>query len=210
MTTLGSCGDPGTLCSEIHRLFRNVCRMDSVPADLDANVRAYACMHMHARTHCMQCAFVCSFFLVCECMHCATMLADWLARGAQWFVLPRPDGDRCLVLATRGKTFSRRRNGALLHEFHSFLPNGNSLSLLVLLCSCISMRAFLCMYMYLACSRLRTHWTLPLLMCVRTYFACIHVATCFLSSWYFQLYVLACLPACLPASLAGWPFGGVP
>lgn len=46
--------------------------------------------------------------------------------GSQtWFVIPRPEGQRCLVTASRGKTLSRLRNGNVLHRFNSSLPSGS-------------------------------------------------------------------------------------
>ena len=45
-----------------------------------------------------------------------------------WFVLPRPEGQRALVIASRGITISRLRNGRTLHTFPSALPNGNRIS----------------------------------------------------------------------------------
>ena len=39
--------------------------------------------------------------------------------------MPRPEGKRCLVIAARGVTHSRLRNGRLLHRFPSGLPNGS-------------------------------------------------------------------------------------
>ncbi len=42
-----------------------------------------------------------------------------------WYVTPRPEGTRCLVIANRGLTVSRKRNGQLLHRFPSALPNGS-------------------------------------------------------------------------------------
>eukprot|EP00242_Pyramimonas_sp_CCMP2087_P014178 CAMPEP_0198218704 /NCGR_PEP_ID=MMETSP1445-20131203/70703_1 /TAXON_ID=36898 /ORGANISM="Pyramimonas sp., Strain CCMP2087" /LENGTH=394 /DNA_ID=CAMNT_0043895857 /DNA_START=64 /DNA_END=1244 /DNA_ORIENTATION=+ len=42
-----------------------------------------------------------------------------------WYVLSHPEGERCLVIATRGGTITRRRNGSILHKFPSWLPNGS-------------------------------------------------------------------------------------
>jgi snurportin-1 len=39
--------------------------------------------------------------------------------------LPRPEGVRCLVIAAQGETVSRKRNGLVLHRFHSALPSGS-------------------------------------------------------------------------------------
>ena len=42
-----------------------------------------------------------------------------------WYVLPRPEGTRCLVVSQHHRTWSRRRNGLLLHAaFSSALPGG--------------------------------------------------------------------------------------
>lgn len=38
--------------------------------------------------------------------------------------MPRPEGQRCLVIAANGVTLSRQRNGRILHSFPSALPNG--------------------------------------------------------------------------------------
>ena len=40
------------------------------------------------------------------------------------YALPRPEGQRCLVVAARGQTLARRRNGSLLERFASPLPAG--------------------------------------------------------------------------------------
>lgn len=40
------------------------------------------------------------------------------------YALPRPEGQRCLVVAARGQTVARTRNGALLERFGSPLPAG--------------------------------------------------------------------------------------
>lgn len=39
-------------------------------------------------------------------------------------MLPRPEGQRCLVIAARGTTTARSRSGALLERFASLLPGG--------------------------------------------------------------------------------------
>lgn len=49
------------------------------------------------------------------------MHPDWLTDipadlGPNWLVLPRPEGPRCLVIASRGRTTSRLRNGVVLHR----------------------------------------------------------------------------------------------
>ena len=40
------------------------------------------------------------------------------------YALPRPEGQRCLVVASEGCTVSRTRAGRLLHTFPSALPGG--------------------------------------------------------------------------------------
>lgn len=40
------------------------------------------------------------------------------------YALPRPEGQRCLVVAARGQTVARLRSGALLERFASLLPAG--------------------------------------------------------------------------------------
>lgn len=40
------------------------------------------------------------------------------------YALPRPEGQRCLVVSARGATAARLRNGALLERFASRLPAG--------------------------------------------------------------------------------------
>lgn len=42
-----------------------------------------------------------------------------------WYVLPRPEGIRCLVIANHGITISRTKNGSVLHRFRSDLPGGH-------------------------------------------------------------------------------------
>eukprot|EP00854_Cymbomonas_tetramitiformis_P028018 gene28018-34651_t len=42
-----------------------------------------------------------------------------------WYVVPHPEGERCLVISSRGGTVSRRRNGSIVHRFPSALPNGS-------------------------------------------------------------------------------------
>lgn len=43
-----------------------------------------------------------------------------------WLCVPVPSGGkRCLVIAAKGQTMSRLRNGAVLHRFSSVLPSGN-------------------------------------------------------------------------------------
>ena len=40
--------------------------------------------------------------------------------------MARPEGQRCILEASEGRTVSRARNGALVHKFSSPLPNGSS------------------------------------------------------------------------------------
>uniref|UniRef100_A0A7S3Y8V3 Snurportin-1 n=1 Tax=Lotharella globosa TaxID=91324 RepID=A0A7S3Y8V3_9EUKA len=58
------------------------------------------------------------------------MYPEWMTEiprdlGSNWYVLPRPEGIRCLVISSRGKTISRKKSGSILHNFQSALPNGN-------------------------------------------------------------------------------------
>ena len=43
-----------------------------------------------------------------------------------WYVLPRPEGPRCLLIAQNGITTSRYKNGNLHKKFESSLPNGST------------------------------------------------------------------------------------
>eukprot|EP00698_Gefionella_okellyi_P004743 TRINITY_DN1434_c0_g1_i1.p1 TRINITY_DN1434_c0_g1~~TRINITY_DN1434_c0_g1_i1.p1 ORF type:complete len:421 (+),score=75.01 TRINITY_DN1434_c0_g1_i1:70-1332(+) len=57
------------------------------------------------------------------------MLPEWMnavpeGMNGQYFVLPRPEGKRCIVVAFNGRTTSRQRNGFLLDRFVSSLPAG--------------------------------------------------------------------------------------
>ena len=45
--------------------------------------------------------------------------------GGGRYVVSHPEGERCLVIASKGNTVSRRRNGSVLHRFPSLLPNGS-------------------------------------------------------------------------------------
>lgn len=51
---------------------------------------------------------------------CAWASLAWPCR----YALPRPEGQRCLVVAAEGRTVSRTRSGSLLHTFPSALPGG--------------------------------------------------------------------------------------
>ncbi|KAG0584032.1 hypothetical protein M758_3G180800 [Ceratodon purpureus] len=57
------------------------------------------------------------------------MLPEWMVDippylKKDWFIMPRPEGQRCLVISANGVTLSRQRNGRILHSFPSALPNG--------------------------------------------------------------------------------------
>lgn len=57
------------------------------------------------------------------------MQPEWLVEvppdlASHWFVLPRPEGQRCLVVASRGCTVARSRTGRVLDRFQSALPAG--------------------------------------------------------------------------------------
>jgi snurportin-1 len=57
------------------------------------------------------------------------MHPEWLVDvppdlASSWFVMPRPEGDRCLVIAARGETTARLRNGRVKAVFPSQLPGG--------------------------------------------------------------------------------------
>jgi len=54
----------------------------------------------------------------------ATNLLTQCPCTAGRYVLPRPEGQRCLVVAGEGRTVSRTRAGRLLHTFPSALPGG--------------------------------------------------------------------------------------
>lgn len=44
--------------------------------------------------------------------------------ASQWYVVPRPQGKRCLVVAHAGKVTARIRNGTRLEKFASNIPGG--------------------------------------------------------------------------------------
>mmetsp|Transcript_25161 Transcript_25161/g.53955 ORF Transcript_25161/g.53955 Transcript_25161/m.53955 type:complete len:444 (+) Transcript_25161:176-1507(+) len=46
-----------------------------------------------------------------------------------WFVMPRPEGPRCLVTSQGGSTISRFKNGRFHRKFQSALPNGSKASM---------------------------------------------------------------------------------
>lgn len=43
---------------------------------------------------------------------------------SNWFVMPKPEGQRCLVVASGGRTVSHLESGHILHNFRSALPGG--------------------------------------------------------------------------------------
>ena len=47
------------------------------------------------------------------------------AHGGGWYVLARPEGKRCLIVAARGKTVSRLGHGEVLHRWRSGVPCGS-------------------------------------------------------------------------------------
>ncbi|KAI7835612.1 hypothetical protein COHA_010489 [Chlorella ohadii] len=57
------------------------------------------------------------------------MQPEWLVDvppdlGTEWYALPRPEGQRCLVISARGQTVTRLRSGVLYERFASRLPAG--------------------------------------------------------------------------------------
>lgn len=57
------------------------------------------------------------------------MLPEWMIEvpgdlGPDWFVMPRPEGQRCLVTSGKGSTIARLRNGIIFDHFQSDLPGG--------------------------------------------------------------------------------------
>lgn len=48
-----------------------------------------------------------------------------LSKSVHRYVMPRPEGRRCLVISSQHMTISRHRNGSILHKFPSALPNGS-------------------------------------------------------------------------------------
>lgn len=57
---------------------------------------------------------------------CAT--GDDAEGGHGWFVMARPEGRRCLMVASGGATVTRLATGDILHRFPSALPNGSARS----------------------------------------------------------------------------------
>jgi snurportin-1 len=58
----------------------------------------------------------------------STSVFDDTENEAGWYVIPRIEGRRCLVISNNGKTVSRDKNGITIHRFHSILPNGGNSS----------------------------------------------------------------------------------
>eukprot|EP00750_Incisomonas_marina_P001517 INCI11299.1.p1 GENE.INCI11299.1~~INCI11299.1.p1 ORF type:complete len:454 (+),score=71.92 INCI11299.1:184-1545(+) len=58
------------------------------------------------------------------------MRPEWLTcrpdfNSGDWMVVARPDGQRCIVAASRGLTTSRTKTGNVLHRWPSELPSGS-------------------------------------------------------------------------------------
>ncbi|TMW60328.1 hypothetical protein Poli38472_000370 [Pythium oligandrum] len=45
--------------------------------------------------------------------------------GEGWYVVPRPEGKRCLVVTNSGVTIARTQSGSIFKKFPSALPNGS-------------------------------------------------------------------------------------
>ena len=65
-------------------------------------------------------------FLLDEINNTNTTTFDDTENEAGWYVIPRIEGHRCLVISNHGKTISRDKNGNIIHRFHSILPNGGN------------------------------------------------------------------------------------
>ncbi|KAG5192681.1 putative snur portin-like protein [Tribonema minus] len=46
--------------------------------------------------------------------------------GEGWFVMPRPEGKRVMLIAAEGRTIARTMNGAITHSWHSTLWSGGA------------------------------------------------------------------------------------
>ncbi|CAM9384243.1 unnamed protein product [Sphacelaria rigidula] len=46
--------------------------------------------------------------------------------GSGWYVMPRPEGKRVLLIAANGETVARQMSGAITHRFTSHLPGGSA------------------------------------------------------------------------------------
>eukprot|EP00455_Lapot_gusevi_P024753 TRINITY_DN2582_c0_g6_i3.p1 TRINITY_DN2582_c0_g6~~TRINITY_DN2582_c0_g6_i3.p1 ORF type:complete len:308 (+),score=28.57 TRINITY_DN2582_c0_g6_i3:73-996(+) len=77
-----------------------------------------------------------------------------------WYAVPRPEGLRCLVIASGGQTVSRKRNGSVLHRFASALPCGSHRTLQGKGSACV----LDCIYQ----KTTRTYWVLDM-MCWKGY-----------------------------------------
>ena len=65
-------------------------------------------------------AFYASQFMQPEWLNCQPSF-----RSPDWMIVARPDGQRCIVSASRGLTTSRTKNGNVLHRWPSELPMGS-------------------------------------------------------------------------------------
>jgi hypothetical protein len=57
------------------------------------------------------------------------MVPEWMTEppaslATEWLVVPRPEGKRCVLVSSGGRTVSRGRNGKVMHRFRSGLPGG--------------------------------------------------------------------------------------
>ena len=63
------------------------------------------------------------------CASSSTLEAPLVEEGGVdpqgWFVLPRPEGSRVLLISSNSNTIARRENGTTLENFQSYLPNGS-------------------------------------------------------------------------------------
>lgn len=66
------------------------------------------------------------------CKQYASLLSviEWLIDVPEdlhynWYVIPRPEGKRCLLISQSGSTVSRYKNGSFHKKFSSCLPNGS-------------------------------------------------------------------------------------
>jgi snurportin-1 len=58
------------------------------------------------------------------------MNPEWLIEiptdlATEWYVVPRPEGQRCTIFASKGRTIARLRNGIIFENFQSMLPGGS-------------------------------------------------------------------------------------
>ncbi len=54
-----------------------------------------------------------------------SMIVEEDQENEDWYVIPRPEGTRVLVISANGSTISRRESGVTLENFKSLLPNGS-------------------------------------------------------------------------------------